>query len=321
MALKMCHDDPLAGHFGVRKTYDLLKRDYWWPEMHTACQAYVQACPVCARSKTCRAKPSGLLQPLAIPDRPWCRISMDFIVELPPSEGQTAILVVVDRFTKMAHFLPLRGVPSAEETAKVFVQHIVRLHGVPEEIVSDRGVQFTSRFWKALCGSLGIHHVMSSAYHPQTNGQTERTNQTLEQYLRCYTSASQSDWASLIPAAEFAYNNSVHSSTGQSPFYANYGFHPARLPESHRAVAVPAVQSMTDFLARNCRRLRATLSRAQDAARKQFDRKRGPVVLFSPGDRVWLSSAHLRLRCPSQKLGPRFIGPFTVKRRINDVAY
>lgn len=128
-------------------------------------------------------------------------ISMDFIVELPCSEGCSAIFVVVDRFTKMAHFLPLRGTPSAIETAHIFIKEIVRLHGIPVNITSDRGVQFTSRFWRALCESLKIKLALSSAYHPQTNGQTERTNQTLEQYIRCFTSFSQDDWVSLLPLA------------------------------------------------------------------------------------------------------------------------
>lgn len=125
--------------------------------------------------------------------------------------------------------VPLQGTPSATETASAFIKKIVRLHGVPDSIISDRGVQFTSRFWRALCQALNIELRLSTAYHPQTNGQTERTNQTLEQYLRCFSSFAQDDW--LLPLAEFSYNNSIHSATKQSPFFANYGYHPSYLLE------------------------------------------------------------------------------------------
>ena len=201
--LGSCHDHPLAGHFGVRKTLDLLQRTFWWPDLEKSCRDYVSSCAVCSRSKPARSKSWGLLRPLPVPDRPWRMIAMDFIVELPPSKGCSAIFVVVDRLSKMAHFLPLRGTPSAKETAEVFIKEIVRLHGVPANIVSDRGVQFTSRFWKALCSLLKIELSLSSAYHPQTNGQTERTNQTLEQYIQCFITFVQDDRVALLPFAEF----------------------------------------------------------------------------------------------------------------------
>lgn len=154
--LTLLHDHPLAGHFGVRKTLELVQRTFWWPNLKDFCEKYVSSCPICIQNKSSRNRAWGLLKPLPVPDRPWKMISMDFIVELPCSEGCSAIFVVVDRLTKMAHFLPLRGTPSAIETARIFVKEIIRLHGVPVNIVSDRGVQFTSRFWRALCEALKI---------------------------------------------------------------------------------------------------------------------------------------------------------------------
>ena len=151
-------------------------------------------------------------------------------------------MVVVERLSKMAHFLPMFGTPSASETADMFIKEIVRLHGLPDSIVSDRGVQFTSKFWRDLCKSLSIEVCLSSAYHPQSNGQTERTNQTLEQYFRCSCTCSQDDWISLLPCAEFAYNNSLHAAINQSPFWANYGFHPSFLPNTIPETSAPAVQ-------------------------------------------------------------------------------
>lgn len=138
--LQVCHDGPLAGHFGVHKTLELLSRDFWWPEMQSSCHNYVLACSVCTRNKSEQKKPWGLLQPLPVPDRPWQMLALDFVVDLPSSQGSTAILVVVDRFTKMAHFVALPGVPSAVETARVFIREIVRLHGLATDVVSDRGV-------------------------------------------------------------------------------------------------------------------------------------------------------------------------------------
>uniref|UniRef100_A0A803TJH7 Integrase catalytic domain-containing protein n=1 Tax=Anolis carolinensis TaxID=28377 RepID=A0A803TJH7_ANOCA len=168
-------------------------------------EKYVNTCPVCQRSKIRREKPSGLLHPLPTPSRPWEIISADFITDLPPSCGFTTILVVVDLFTKLAHFIPCEGLPTAKETADLFLQHVFRLHGLPKSLVTDRGSQFTSRFWKALQKLLGIDSRLSSAHHPQTDGQTERTNATLEQYLRCYVNYQQDNWASLLPLSEFAY--------------------------------------------------------------------------------------------------------------------
>lgn len=172
---------------------------------------------------------------------------MDFIVELPPFKGLTTIFVVIDHLSKMAHFVPLNGTPSATETATTFIREVVHLHGIPSNIISDRGVQFMSRFWRALCEVLDIEHRLFSAYHPQTNGQTERTNQTLEQYLRCSSSFAQDDWVHLLPLAEFAYNNSVHSATKQASFFANYGCHPSFPPSVPKESSVPVIQDRLEF--------------------------------------------------------------------------
>lgn len=246
---------------------------------------------------------------------------MDFIVDLPPSEGFTTILVVVDRLSKMAHFLSMVGTPSATETAHIFIKEIIRLHGLPSNIVSDRGVQFTSRFWRALCNALQVELCLSSAYHPQSNGQTERTNQTLEQYLRCFSAFSQDNWASLLPLAEFAYNNSLHSATNQSPFWANYGFHPSALPATMCESAVPAVQDRLTFIQNNYQTLQDCIQKAQTDYKRFFDRKRRGNPPLKVGDKVWLSTVNLKLPCPSRKLGPRYIGPFQIKREINPVAF
>ena len=321
LVLSTFHDHKLAGHFGARKTAELVSRTFWWPRWRQDCKAYVSACIRCQRNKGPIMKSWGLLKPLPIPERPWSEISMDFIVDVPPSGGFTSIFVVVDRFSKMAHFLPMVGTPSATETAKKFFKEVVRLHGTPRSIVSDRGVQFTSKFWRELCKTLDIKVCLSSAYHPQSNGQTERTNQTLEQYLRCFCSASQDDWYSLLPSAEFAYNNSIHSTTNQTPFWSNFGFHPSFLPNSFPETSVPAVQDLIASIQQNFRRLQETMHQAQEDYKKFFDRRKKESPIFEIGEKVLLSAANLRLHIPSRKLGPRYIGPFKIKRKINDVAF
>ena len=168
--LKLCHDSPSAGHFGFRKTTSLISRDFWWPSIHLDVKNYIHSCEVCCRSKSSRHKPYGLLQPLDISNHPWSSISMDFITDLPSSDGFDTILVVVDRLTKMIHLI--QGIPSATETASSFVDCIFKLHGFPSEIISDRGAQFTSKFWSAVCKSFNIELKLSSSYHHQTNGQT-----------------------------------------------------------------------------------------------------------------------------------------------------
>ena len=139
---------------------------------------------VCAQSKTPQQAPSGLLQPLPVPHHPWSHISLDFVTGLPPSDGNTTILMVVDRFSKGAHFIPLPKLPSAKETAQLMVQHVCRIHGLPVEIVSDRGPQFSSKFWKVFCTLIGSSASLSSGFHPQSNGESERANQDMEMALR-----------------------------------------------------------------------------------------------------------------------------------------
>uniref|UniRef100_A0A803TQ72 Gypsy retrotransposon integrase-like protein 1 n=1 Tax=Anolis carolinensis TaxID=28377 RepID=A0A803TQ72_ANOCA len=224
------HDNKTAGHFGFVKTLHLVRRKYWWPFMRKDVKAYVHQCPVCATVKGGGGKPSGLLRPLETPAAPWEHISMDFIVDLPPSNGKTVIWVVVDLFSKQAHFIPCRSMPNAEQLAQLFIEHCYKHHGAPSKVISDRGSVFVSRFWKAFLRQLGAKQDLSTAYHPQTDGQTERVNQVLEQYLRCYTNYQQDNWSKFLAYAQVAYNNSVHSSTGHSPFEIVYGRNLRTLP-------------------------------------------------------------------------------------------
>ena len=178
-----CHDSKAAGHLGQEKTLELVSRDYYWLRMRSFVNEYVRTYNTCGRNKAPRHLRHGELYPLPIPAGPWESVSMDFIVELPPSQGYDTIFVCVDRFTKMAHFCPTNTTITAEGTADLYLQHVFKHHGLPTDIVSDRGPQFVSRFTHALLESCDIKGNCSTAFHPESDGQTERVNQTLEQYL------------------------------------------------------------------------------------------------------------------------------------------
>jgi hypothetical protein len=179
------HDTPMGGHSGIQATYQRAKKLYYWPGMKLAVELYVRQCSVCQHAKHSNTRPAGLLQPLSPPAHPWEEITMDFIEGLPMSDNANVILVVVDRLTKYAHFLPLKHPYTAVTVATVYLDNIVKLHGVPLSIVSDRDKIFTSAFWRELFKAVGTKRHYSTAYHPQTDGQSKHVNQCLEQYLRC----------------------------------------------------------------------------------------------------------------------------------------
>jgi len=184
--IRLHHDTPVGGHGGRWKTTELVTRNYWWPGITKEVGKYVDRCDACQRYKNRSEAPAGKLMPNAIPEKPWSHISADFITKLPLAQGYDAILVVYDRFSKMAHFIATMEKTSAEGLAKLFRDQVWKLHSLPESIISDRGVQFAAGMMKELNNLLGIQTKLSTAYHPQMDGQTERINQELEQYLRVF---------------------------------------------------------------------------------------------------------------------------------------
>jgi len=216
--LKECHDGLFASHGGAKRTITFLKKSYYWPNLKDCVEEYVKICLTCQQNRTLNKKQAGLLQPLPILKGSWESVAMDFMVSLPPSRGFNAIMVVVDRFSKMAHFIPTKDEATAQEMGRLFFSHIFKHHGVLKEIILDQDPKFTSKFWRALWKRMGLKLKMSTSFRPQTDEQTERVNLVIQQFMRNSVAADQQDWVDHLELAEFCYNNSEHSAIGSTPF-------------------------------------------------------------------------------------------------------
>lgn len=256
---------------------------------------------------------------------------MDFVVGLPTSEGFDAILVVVDRLSKMRHLIPCTSETDARLVAKLYLRHVWKLHGLPSSVVSDRGPQFVAQFWQSLCTRLGTKARLSSAYHPESDGQTENANGTMEQYLRAHVSYLQDDWVDWLPMAEFTANNAPSATTQVSPFYANYGFDPRMgfepplsQPEDLSRHRLIQHQAAEDFATRmetinDC--LRTEMQYAQSVYEDQANSSRAPAPAYKVGDKVWLNTRNIHTERPSKKLDWKATGPHSVKAVISPYAY
>jgi len=289
--LQYHHDHPVSGHLGMNKTLALIRREYVWPSIHSSVTDYCRSCTTCSRSKSRRHKPYGLLRQLPIPFRPWDSISMDFIEQLPmSSDGFTAILVVVDRFTKQAVFTPTHDTITSAQLAELFVMHVFSKHGVPSHVTSDRGSEFVSHFFRSLGKALEMKLHFTSRYHPEGDGQTERVNQTLEQYLRMYSNYQQDNWSTLLPLAEFTYNNAPNATTGVSPFFANKGYDPAiAIHPEYDLVSARAHKYVTDLNELHSE-LRKAITLSQEQYQRSVDRNRLPPPDFKVGDQAFVKA-------------------------------
>lgn len=321
------HSSGPAGHPGRIKTLDLITRDYWWPRMSREIEEYVRACELCVRTKASRIAPPGFLQPLPVPFRAWSDISVDYITPLPVSEDNGRkykhILVVVCRLTKMRHFIPVTGL-SAEELADVFVRRIYCLHGTPDNVISDRGTQFVSEFWHHLSERLGVRLKHSSSFHPETDGQTERVNSEVEQYLRAFMNFHQDNWVQWLPLAEFAANNVISETTGVSPFFANYGFNPRLGTEPTKPCPPNLSQAqkrqfyranvVADRFERIITQLKALARQSAARYEEYANESREDAPRYQEGDQVYIDTRNMKTNRPMKKGDDKLAGPYPVKK-------
>ena len=325
--IREAHDSAIGGHLGVAKTVEVVSRDFYWPKLIEEVKEYVSSCPSCQINKSRTENAAGLLHPLPHPPRRWQQVSMDLITQLPPTlHHHDAIFVVVDKCSKMIHCIPTTTSVTAPELAQLFFREIVRHHGLPTSIISDRDPRFTSSFWTELWKQFGTRLAMSTAYHPQTDGQTERANRTIEQMLRSYVNVQQNDWDQHLTAIEIAYNNSKQASTGYSPFFLNSGQHPffplttSVRSESDQYSNATAEQMIEDLLT-HLNWAEENIKKAQQQQIEQTNKHRKQIE-FETGQKVWLSTSDLRHRIKiTPKLSSHWIGPFRIKRKLSPLNY
>ncbi|KAH9466898.1 hypothetical protein Pst134EB_033244 [Puccinia striiformis f. sp. tritici] len=313
--MKMYHDAPTVGHPGSSRTLSALTRTFSWPGVRRFVLDYVRSCDSCQRVKARRQAKDGKLIPIVPGPKPWSTIGMDMITKLPLSGGFDSILVVIDLLSKLTHFIPCKEASSSMVLAGLFRKNIFRLHGLPDRIVSDRGSTFVSGIWKCLMVALNIKSALSTAYHPQTDGQTERMNQVLEDYLRHFCSYYQDNWDKCLDMAEFSINNMDSASLGVSPFFFCNGHHPkfnilttsiGRKPLDEFLLDLQLIQET----AMEC------LIQARKRQAKYYNANKKESPVYVPGEEVLLLRKFIKSRRLNSKLDYRYLGPFKVKEMV-----
>jgi len=324
--IKALHDNPVSGHPGIEKTLEQIRRRYMFPDMKKKVTRYIARCEQCQKNKHSRHAKYGTIQFSDPPTKPWEEVTMDFVTDLPVSEDHATktkyngILVVVDRLTKYSHFIPYRTNFTAPQVASLVIDRCIRHHGIPRRFITDRDKIFTSNFWKTVINEMGIKHSMSTAFHPQTDGQTERINQNIEIYLRHYLDWEQENWVSLLPIAQLALNNHISSTTKVTPFFANYGRHPDLFRDPIPGIkslegqkAVKHMQGLYQKCETNIRNMQQNIMIHENENRKNPQLKEG--------DRVFVLTKNFGTKRNSKKLDAVKVGPFLITKQTSPVNY
>jgi hypothetical protein len=325
MILGEMHNVPYAGHPGYQKTIAAVKSQYYWPGMKKEVSDFIARCLECQKVKAEHRNPVGLLQPLPIPEWKWEVVTMGFITKLPKTNKEhDSIMVVVDNLTKDAHFVPVKLTHKAANIDDVYMKEIARLHGIPKTIVFDRDPKFTSKFWKGLFNGFGTNLNFTTAYHPESDGQTKRVNQVIEDMLRMYVMDKPSKWEDYLHLVEFAYNNGYQASLKLSPFEALYGRKCNTLvswdnPADRAVVGPDLLREMEEKIIKIKQNLKVSQARKKIYADKGRTHRE-----FKVGDHVFLkvkaNKSSLKLGNCS-KLAARYCGPFEILERIGPVGY
>ena len=315
--MKTCHDTLTTGHPGKNGTIELVSRYYWWPRMAGFITKYIKGCNKCQRYRK-DIHPSAQIHPQEVPGGPWQLIGVDLIGPLPMSKGKDMILNIVDHYTKQVHLFPVTSQITSDGVASIYFDYVFPLHGIPRKIISDRGPQFAARSMRALYKRLGIDAGLTTAYHPQANGQVERKNQEVEAYLCLFIDKRQDDWVDLLPTAEFVINSRLNSATGHTPFELLYGYTPDFTIPAGRPTSIPLV----DKRLQKMRSMRIDAEAALRLSKKRMTTSQSPQSpRFQLGDKVWLQAKQIKIHQQSAKLGPKQLGPFEVTEVLSDVDY
>ena len=307
------------GHLGIGGTYELVTRGYQWEGINKYITNYIHGCTTCIRAKKRNYKLHGVLKPLPIPEGPWQWTESDHIVKLPKSKGKDSIYIVVNQFTKMAHFIPTTEKAGEDDLVNLHMKHVWKLRGVPLIHSTNQHGTFTSKVTRKMFKALGIEQRFSTTYHPQTQGQVENLNGWLETFLRMFCTHQKDNWADLLHLAEFAWNNHHHSSIRMTPFFANYGMHPTitNVPSAGQQDTPTRIKRLSELRLE----IREQIGRAQEEQKHQYNKRRDQEARFKVGDKVYLATDHMVTDEGSKKLSDLRMGPFPVTEIIGEGAY
>jgi len=319
--IRLHHDMPAAGHGGRWKTVELVMRNYWWPGVTRDVGKYVEGCDLCQRMKNRTKEPAGKLKLSEVLQKTWTHLTVDFITKLPVVAGKDAILIVCNKLSKMMHFVAMTEGTSAEGLARLLWDNIWKLHGLLESVVSDRRPQFAAELTEELDRMLGIKTKLSIAFHPQTDEQTERMNQELEQYLWFFIENRQKDCPEWLAAAEFAINNKVHMATKVLPFMANYGKELRMGGDIRRKGKVESATEFVERMKKVHKEAEAALKKTQEEIKRYADRGRKETEVWKKGDWVLLSTKDLVFKeRPTKKLMERYMGLYAIEEVVSSNA-